>query len=72
MDASEKYTKVVLDGIPNGLTVYYKDTNGSGDGFQIKGLLLQMEKYILNPNDSSSSLLDRNKWQVAVEQWGNT
>lgn len=66
MDTSEKYTKVVLDGIPNGLTVYYKDTNGKLVMASNQGSTLTNGKYTLNPNDSSSQELDRNKWQVAV------
>ncbi|MGJ0330576.1 hypothetical protein NG751_01640 [Aliarcobacter cryaerophilus] len=66
MDTSEKYTKVVLDGIPNGLTVYYKDTNGKLVMASNQGATSTNGKYKLNPNDSSSQELDRNKWQVAV------
>ncbi|MCT7524464.1 hypothetical protein N5T77_05380 [Aliarcobacter cryaerophilus] len=66
MDTSEKYTKVVLDGIPNGLTVYYKNSSGVLVMAANQGSTITNGKYTLNPNDSSSSALDRNKWQIPV------
>lgn len=65
-DTSEKYTKVVLDGIPNGMTVYYKNSSGNLVLASNLGSTSTNGKYNLNPQDTSSQLEDRNKWQIPV------
>ena len=67
-DKSEKFVQVTLDGIPNGMTVYYvKD--GKLEKATSAGASNTLGQYVLNPN-ASTVATDRYKWQVPANSDG--
>ncbi|MCT7540756.1 Calx-beta domain-containing protein [Aliarcobacter cryaerophilus] len=60
-DKSETLGNIVLDNIPNGMTVWYKDTNGTLK--MATNIGTSTESYILNPNGDNKSET-ANKWLI--------
>ncbi|MGJ0320459.1 Calx-beta domain-containing protein [Aliarcobacter cryaerophilus] len=69
-DSSEKFVNIVLDEVPNGFTVWYKDTT-SGNLVMAKNIGESGDKkFDLTPNISGDALTHRNKWLIPVDSSG--
>ena len=68
VDQSEKFTNIVLDKVPNGFTVWYK--NESGNLVMATNIGQSGGTFDLTPNISGDTSTHRNKWLVPVATSG--